>query len=111
MAALEGEAIDRSLAAMGDFGDLASPYLVGHSRGVAELAMVAARRCGFDPADLVGVGRAALVHDLGRVAVPVRIWQKATPLTADEWEKVRLHAYHRARPCSLSVPCWPCAGR
>jgi HD-GYP domain-containing protein (c-di-GMP phosphodiesterase class II) len=100
--ALEGEAIDRSLAAMGDFGDLASPYLVGHSRGVAELAMVAARRCGFDPADLVGVGRAALVHDLGRVAVPVRIWQKATPLTADEWEKVRLHAYHSERVLARS---------
>ena len=100
--ALEGEAIDRSLAAMGDFGDLASPYLVGHSRGVAELAMVAARRCGFDPADLVGAGRAALVHDLGRVAVPVRIWQKATPLTADEWEKVRLHAYHSERVLARS---------
>lgn len=46
--------------------------------------MVAARRCGFDPADLVGVGRAALVHDLGRVAVPVRIWQKATVQVRDQ---------------------------
>jgi len=100
--ALEGEAIDRALAAMGDFADLASPYLVGHSRGVAELAIDAARRCGFDPAALVGVGRAALVHDLGRVAVPVRIWQKATPLTPDEWEKVRLHAYHSERVLARS---------
>lgn len=31
---LEGEAIDRALAAMGDLADLASSYLVGHSRGV-----------------------------------------------------------------------------
>ena len=42
---LEGEAIDRALGAMGDFADLASPYLVGHSAGVAELAMAAAQRC------------------------------------------------------------------
>src|SRR5215207_1560086 len=43
------------------------------------------------------VRRAALVHDVGRVSVPVRIWQKAAPLTADEWERVRLHAYHSER--------------
>lgn len=35
---LEGEAVDRALGAMGDFTDLVSPYLVGHSRGVAEVA-------------------------------------------------------------------------
>jgi HD-GYP domain-containing protein (c-di-GMP phosphodiesterase class II) len=100
--ALEGEAIDRALAAMGDFADLASPYLVGHSAGVAELATAAARRCRLEPADLVRVRRGALVHDLGRVAVPVRIWQKAAPLTPDDWERVRLHAYHAERVLSRS---------
>ena len=99
---LEGEAIDRALAAMGDFADLASPYLVGHSSGVAELATAAARRCGFEAADLVTIRRAALVHDLGRVAVSVRIWQKAAPLTPDEWERVRLHAYHSERVLTRS---------
>jgi HD-GYP domain-containing protein (c-di-GMP phosphodiesterase class II) len=34
---------------------------------------------------------------MGRVAVPVRIWNKAAPLTADDWEQVRLHAYHSER--------------
>lgn len=43
------------------------------------------------------VRRAALVHDVGRVAVHPRIWQKPGPLTADEWEQVRLHAYHTER--------------
>jgi HD-GYP domain-containing protein (c-di-GMP phosphodiesterase class II) len=100
--ALEGEAIDRALGAMGDFADLASPYLVGHSAGVAELATAAARQCGLDAADLVRVRRGALVHDLGRVAVPVRIWQKAAPLTPDDWERVRLHAYHSERVLSRS---------
>jgi len=94
---LEGEAIDRALAAMGDFADLASPYLVGHSAGVAELATAAAQRLGLEGADLVRIRRGALVHDVGRVAVPVRIWQKASPLTPDDWEKVRLHAYHSER--------------
>ena len=100
--ALEGEAIDRALGAMGDFADLASPYLVGHSAGVAELAAAAARRCRLDDATVVSVRRAALVHDLGRVAVPVRIWQKAAPLTPDDWERVRLHAYHSERVLARS---------
>lgn len=94
---LKGEQIERALAAMGDFADLLSPYLVGHSAGVAELATAAARRRSFPTADLVALRRAAHVHDLGRVAVPARIWQKAAPLTPDEWERVRLHGYHSER--------------
>ncbi len=37
------------------------------------------------------------MHDVGRVAVHPRVWQKPGPLTADEWEQVRLHAYHTER--------------
>ena len=33
---LAGEALDRALAAMGNFADLISPYLTGHSGGVAD---------------------------------------------------------------------------
>jgi HD-GYP domain-containing protein (c-di-GMP phosphodiesterase class II) len=94
---LKGEAIDRALAAMGDFTDLASPYLVGHSAGVAELVAAAAERYRLSAAEVVLVRRAGLVHDLGRVAVPVRIWQKQAALTADECERVRLHPYYTER--------------
>ena len=82
---------------MGNFADLISPYLAGHSAGVAELAAAAARRCRIDEAGVVALRRAALVHDLGRVAVNARIWQKRGPLTADELEQVRLHPYHSER--------------
>ena len=94
---LAGEEIDRALAAMGDFADLASPHLVGHSAGVAELATAAGRCGGYEVSDWVTIRRGALVHDLGRVAVPVRIWQKDASLTADDWERVMLHAYHSER--------------
>jgi HD-GYP domain-containing protein (c-di-GMP phosphodiesterase class II) len=94
---LEGPAVDRALAAMGDFADLVSPYLVGHSSAVAELAEQAGRRCGFGAAELTTLRRSAFVHDVGRVAVPTRIWQKPAGLTPDEWERVRLHAYHSER--------------
>ncbi|MDQ3675246.1 MAG: HD domain-containing protein [Actinomycetota bacterium] len=99
---LEGESIDAALRAMGSFADLISRYLVGHSGGVAQLAETAARRLRLAPDEVIRVRRAALVHDLGRVTVPVRIWQKAGPLTSDEREQVRLHAYHSERVLARS---------
>ena len=45
----QAEALDRALAAMGDFADLISPYLAGHSTGVAELAAAAAGAAGSTP--------------------------------------------------------------
>ena len=99
---LEAEPLDRALAAMGNFADLISPYLAGHSSGVAELAAAAASACGIDEAGLTAIRRAGLLHDLGRVAVHPRIWQKRGPLTADEWEQVRLHPYHTERVLSRS---------
>jgi HD-GYP domain-containing protein (c-di-GMP phosphodiesterase class II) len=94
---LQGDAIDAALAAIGDFADLASPYLAGHSAGVAQVAAAAAAQCSADIGDPRAFRRAALVHDVGRVAVPVRLWQKAGPLTPGEWERVRLHAYYSER--------------
>ena len=78
---LAGEALGRGLAAMGRFADLISPYLSGHSSGVAELAGAAAGRCGIDAEGAAAILRAGHVHDLGRVAVHARIWQK--PRAAD----------------------------
>lgn len=94
---LDGAAIDAALAAIGDFADLASPWLVGHSAGVAALAAAAGARFALAPGEQSALRRGALVHDVGRVAVPVRIWQKPAPLTPGEWEHVRLHAYHSER--------------
>jgi HD-GYP domain-containing protein (c-di-GMP phosphodiesterase class II) len=99
---LEREAIERALATMGAFADLISPYFGGHSAGVAELASAAAERCRLDEAGAIAVRRAALVHDLGRVAIGARTWQKPEPLSADEWEQVRLHPYHTERALSRS---------
>lgn len=77
--------------------DLKSPLLLGHSHRVAALAQAAARELGMAEADAERLRLAALLHDLGRTAVPNGIWEKAGPLTQAEWERVRLHAYHSER--------------
>jgi len=105
-------ALDDALAGFGDAADLKSPWFTGHSRGVARLARLAAERVGT--VDPVVVHRAALVHDLGRVAVPAGIWEKPGPLRPEEWELVRLHPYHSARILARSpqlAPLGAVAGR
>jgi HD-GYP domain-containing protein (c-di-GMP phosphodiesterase class II) len=89
--------LDDCLSAVGDFADLKSMWTAGHSRGVADLAGRAAGLAGLGAAEVVTLRRAALVHDIGRVAVPVGVWAKPGPLTRDEQEQVRLHAYHTER--------------
>jgi HD-GYP domain-containing protein (c-di-GMP phosphodiesterase class II) len=97
---------DAACLAMADFADLKSPYSVGHSRAVAALAADAARRCGLPEADATDLARAGLLHDIGQVAVPTRVWLKAGALNDSEWEQVRLHPYYAervlARPATLA---------
>ncbi|MEM7130539.1 MAG: HD domain-containing phosphohydrolase [Chloroflexota bacterium] len=90
---LSEEQFEDALLAIADFTDLKSPYLVGHSRGVATLAEEAARQCGLPDADATSLRRAGLLHDLGRVGVSSSIWNKPGKLTESEWERVRLHPY------------------
>ena len=94
---LDSDGVDRALGALGDFADLVSPSLVGHSSGVAQLTDAAGAALGMTPDEVIGVRRAGLIHDIGRVAIHPRTWQKRGTLTADEWEQVRLHAYHTER--------------
>lgn len=94
---LEGREVDRALAGIGDFADLVSPHLSGHSRGVAELAAAAARLSGFGPSEVTLAQRAGFVHDVGRVGIDSRTWQKEGALTVGEWEQVRLHPYFAER--------------
>jgi HD-GYP domain-containing protein (c-di-GMP phosphodiesterase class II) len=101
--------LDACLSAVADFADLKSMWTVGHSRGVARLAERAAAGAGLDAADIALVRRAALVHDIGRVAVPVSVWAKPGPLTRGEREQVRLHAYHSERVLDVSPGLRPLA--
>jgi putative nucleotidyltransferase with HDIG domain len=87
--------LDRLCTALAAVADLKGLDLLGHSTHVAELAEAAARQCGDADARLVRA--AALVHDLGRVAVSSEVWDRPGPLGVADWEPVRLHSYWTAR--------------
>ncbi len=81
---------DAALEAIARFVDLKSPYTLGHAKAVAELAAGAAERIGLPADDVQTLRRAALVSGLGRLGISNAILDKTGPLSAGEWERVRL---------------------
>jgi putative nucleotidyltransferase with HDIG domain len=67
-------------------------YTASHEEQVAELAERVARRLGASPALARDVRYAALLHDVGKVAVPSEILLKPGPLTDSEWVTMQSHA-------------------
>jgi len=90
---LSGEQFDAALEAIATFVDLKSPYTLGHSRAVADLAAAAASQLGLAGAEVATLRRAGLAHDFGRLGVSNAIWDKRGPLGTGEWERVRTHPY------------------
>jgi HD-GYP domain-containing protein (c-di-GMP phosphodiesterase class II) len=101
---LSDERFDEACLAMADFADIKSPFSLGHSRAVAELAERAAESYGLSRSDTNALRRAALLHDIGGVAISSAIWCKPGPLSTSEWERVRLHAYYTERILAGSAP-------
>ncbi|MBM3926208.1 MAG: HD domain-containing protein [SAR202 cluster bacterium] len=87
---------------LGDYSDLKTPFMLGHSRGVARLAVEAGTLLGLPQKSVARVELAALLHDLGRVSVPNGITDKPDPLSPGERERVRGHAYYTERILSAS---------
>ena len=101
---MTGESLDRALMAIGQFVDLKSPWTSGHSARVAELASSAADLLGEDPAGVIALRRAGLVHDLGQVGVPYGIWARPDGLGPADWELVRCHAMWGERALTAAPP-------
>jgi HD-GYP domain-containing protein (c-di-GMP phosphodiesterase class II) len=94
---LDERGLDALLIALGDFVDLKCPFTLGHSRAVARLAADAAAAADLGADAVALTRRAGHVHDLGRIGVSNQIWSKPGPLTAAEFERVRLHPYLTVR--------------
>jgi HD-GYP domain-containing protein (c-di-GMP phosphodiesterase class II)/DNA-binding CsgD family transcriptional regulator len=99
---LPADELDTALEAIADFADIKSPYTLGHTRAVAELATSAAKVMMWSPREITHIRRAALLHDIGRLGVSNGIWDNADPLSATEVERIRLHPYLTDRMLAAS---------
>ena len=71
--------------------DLRDPYTAGHSERVAEYARALAIELGLDERQVIVVHGGALLHDLGKIAVPDSVLFKPGRLDAREREMIEVH--------------------
>jgi len=71
--------------------DARDPYTAGHSQRVAELSVAIGREMRLSEADLETLRVGALLHDIGKIGVSDAVLRKATRLTAEEYEQIKLH--------------------
>lgn len=79
----------------------------GHTQRVTELTLRLARRMGVPENELVHIRRGALLHDIGKLAIPDSILFKEGDLTDAEWEVMRKHpvyAYQLLSPIPYLRP-------
>ena len=87
--------------------DLRDRETEGHTQRVTELTIKVAKTLGFSDEELTHIRRGALLHDMGKMAIPDEILQKPGPLNEVEWEKMRRHpmyAYEMLSPISYLHP-------
>lgn len=66
----------------------------GHSQRVTALTLHLAREMGCSEDEMVHMRRGALLHDIGKMAVPDKILNKPGPLSDEEWEIMHKHTLH-----------------
>jgi HD-GYP domain-containing protein (c-di-GMP phosphodiesterase class II) len=89
--------VDSACAVAGDFADMKSTWFLGHSQAVSELSEAAAWRVGLGAEQVAVVRRAALLADLGRVAISTAVWDRRAGLGDAARERVRQHPYFTER--------------
>lgn len=63
----------------------------GHTQRVARMTVDLALKLDVEPSSLVNIRRGALLHDIGKIAIPDQILLKPGPLNEKEWEIMRKH--------------------
>jgi putative nucleotidyltransferase with HDIG domain len=82
---------------LGDVVEADDAYTGEHCKGVVQLSLEVAREMGLDPDQIRNVEFGALLHDIGKIAVPNEIINKPGPLDDREWEVMRRHTIEGQR--------------
>jgi PAS domain S-box-containing protein len=101
------EAYDRTIEGWVRALDLRDRETEGHTQRVTEITVKVAEAVGFPTEELIHIRRGALLHDMGKMAIPDEILQKPGPLNEIEWTKMQQHpqyAYDMLNPIEYLRP-------
>lgn len=86
-----GLAYDATIEGWSRTLDLRDKETEGHTRRVADMTVRLALSMGVERESIIHLRRGAILHDIGKVAIPDEILFKAGPLTDEEWGVMRQH--------------------
>jgi len=107
------KAYDRTLAGWAKALEYRDRETEGHSKNVVALTEKLARLMGVPESEMENYRRGALLHDIGKLAVPDIILFKPAALTKEEWEVIQKHPVYACemlseidflKPC-MDIPC------
>lgn len=97
------QAYDNTLAGWARALELRDELTEGHTRRVTELTLKLARAFNIPESDITQIRRGALLHDIGKMAIPDAILHKPGPLTAQEMQIMKMHPQY-AYDMLFSIP-------
>lgn len=92
--ALDEDYLDEIAAAFSQVVDAKSPFTAEHSSRVAVLTELIAQEMDLSDAHRRWLSRAALLHDLGKLAVSNQVLDNTEKLTDEEWSQIKEHPLH-----------------
>ncbi|MBQ3543849.1 MAG: HD domain-containing protein [Lachnospiraceae bacterium] len=81
----------QTIAALSEAVEAKDRYTSGHSKRVAEYSRMIAERMGKSEKEQEIIYRAGLLHDVGKIKVPVDIINKSGKLTDEEYDLIKIH--------------------
>jgi len=99
-----------TLTALARTVDAKSPWTAGHSERVTEQAVKIGKVMGLTTDELEDLRRGALLHDIGKIGIPVAVLDKPGKLTDEEYEIIKQHPRIGARiiePIAAYAPVLP----
>ncbi|MGB9642306.1 MAG: PAS domain S-box protein [Candidatus Ratteibacteria bacterium] len=86
------EAMEGIASAIAKITETRDPYTAGHQIRVAKLSIAIAREMGLAENIIEGIRIAGILHDIGKINVPVEILVKPGKLSDDEFSIIKLHS-------------------
>jgi putative two-component system response regulator len=83
--------LNASIRSMAFMLEVRDPYTAGHQQRVAQLACAIAEKLGLSPRTIDGIRIAGILHDVGKIRIPVTILSRAGKLLDAEYEMLKIH--------------------
>ena len=87
----EFESTEAIMTMLGQIVEARDPYTEGHCERLADYAMALGAQLGLGAADLETLKRGAVLHDIGKIAVPDSVLLKKGRLSPEEYALMRAH--------------------